>query len=195
MRKWILNIHLYGGLLCVPYLIIFGISSLNFNHHFAFAKAQDDHLRWERPLTIALGTNDAANAERVREDLGLAGWTLPWEMKRSAAGDLHIAVSRPGRQYQIDIPSGQPNARVDEKRTGFWPILNSLHGMTRVPGVPISRAWGLYTELAVWIVLFSAASGVYLWAISKRERRAGLAVVSAAVVATLALMIYVVVRG
>ncbi len=36
MRQWILRIHLYGGLLCAPYLIIFGFSSLHFNHHFAF---------------------------------------------------------------------------------------------------------------------------------------------------------------
>ena len=34
MRKWLLNIHLYGGLLCSSYLLLYGVSSLYFNHEF-----------------------------------------------------------------------------------------------------------------------------------------------------------------
>ena len=31
-RQWILKIHLYGGLLCFWYLVIFAISSLHYHH-------------------------------------------------------------------------------------------------------------------------------------------------------------------
>ncbi len=34
MRSILLKIHLYAGLLCSSYPIIFGVSSLHFNHHF-----------------------------------------------------------------------------------------------------------------------------------------------------------------
>ena len=46
MRKWMLNIHLYGGLLCAPYLIIFGFSSLQFNHHFNFVSHAEEPSKW-----------------------------------------------------------------------------------------------------------------------------------------------------
>lgn len=38
MRNLILQIHLYGGLICASYLILFGVSSLNYNHHPAFTE-------------------------------------------------------------------------------------------------------------------------------------------------------------
>ena len=34
MRDLILKLHMHGGLLCPSYLIIFGLSALNYNHHF-----------------------------------------------------------------------------------------------------------------------------------------------------------------
>ena len=40
LRKLILNLHIYAGLLCFGYLIVFGVSSLNFNHPFAFTRAK-----------------------------------------------------------------------------------------------------------------------------------------------------------
>jgi hypothetical protein len=39
IRKWVLKIHLYGGLLCFWYLIIFAVSSLQFQHKFEFMNA------------------------------------------------------------------------------------------------------------------------------------------------------------
>lgn len=34
-RRIVLNVHMYGGLLCFGFLVLFGISVLNFNHPFA----------------------------------------------------------------------------------------------------------------------------------------------------------------
>ncbi len=42
MRTLLLQIHLYAGLLCSSYLVIFGISSLNYNHHFGEAISGDE---------------------------------------------------------------------------------------------------------------------------------------------------------
>ena len=72
MRKWILRIHLYGGLLCSSYLILFGISSLLFNHEPKFAKPREQKVTWERAVSPGKCADNAARA--VRDELGLNGW-------------------------------------------------------------------------------------------------------------------------
>lgn len=51
MRKWILRLHLYGGLLCSSYLVLFGVSSLLFNHRVSFAEPGEQTVSWERDVT------------------------------------------------------------------------------------------------------------------------------------------------
>src|SRR4051812_23880286 len=103
MRKWMLNLHLYGGLLCAPYLIIFGFSSLHFNHHFGFVAPDSKTVPrvWEAPVNVEFSTSNDQLAESIRNSLGLMGWTLPWTMQRDGEGDLHFDVERPGKSYTI----------------------------------------------------------------------------------------------
>jgi hypothetical protein len=56
-------------------------------------------------------------------------------------------------------------------------------------------AWGGYTELCTFFVLFAAATGVYLFAARKRERWVGFSVLGVATVLSLLLMVYVRVWG
>ena len=195
MRKWLLNLHLYGGLICAPYLLIFGFSSLHFNHHFSFVDSKPTPLEWTAPLSIPPLTNNEEMATAVRDSVGLLGWTIPWKMKRDAAGDLEFDLERPGKSYTLHTKLSEHQVRVQERRKGFWQVVNSLHGLEEVPNSKFVAFWGLYTELCTWFVLFAAASGLYLWVKSQRERRIGLVSLSAAVVASLALMCLVWLRG
>lgn len=195
MRKWILRIHLYGGLLCAPYLMIFGFSSLHFNHHFAFATPTSNAIHWQDDLRFKPETNNEAMANSVRDSLGLLGWTLPWKTTRDAAGDLQFDLERPGKSYTIRTAIGESKARVEERRKGFWQVVNSLHALKGVPNSQVASLWGIYTEVCTWFVLFAAASGVYLWVNSKRERRIGIAALLAALVLSVGFMIFVILSG
>src|SRR5687768_15301806 len=107
MRKWVLRLHLYVGLLCSGYLIVFGVSSLNFNHPFEFTKPGTEQVTWERSIALPPLTGDTtAESEAVRDSLGLIGWTLPWETRRGANGDLHFGLARPGKHYLIHVLRG-----------------------------------------------------------------------------------------
>jgi len=191
MRKWMLNIHLYGGLLCAPYLIIFGFSSLHFNHHFAFVTSKSQPLNWEAPLRVESVKDNDAFAESVRDSLGLMGWPLPWKTRRDAAGDLEFDLERPGKSYTIHTELKDHQARVEERRKGFWQVFNSLHALGAVPNSKFVLLWGGYTEVCTGFVLFAALSGIYLWLNSKRERVAGAVALIAAVAGSLALMFFV----
>ena len=55
--------------------------------------------------------------------------------------------------------------------------------------------WRIYTEICTWVVLFSLGSGVYLMAVSQKERRSGWTVLISASLLSAVLFIYVLVVG
>jgi hypothetical protein len=57
------------------------------------------------------------------------------------------------------------------------------------------RFWGVYTEICTWFVFFAAASGIYLWVNSQRERKLGLVTLGIAVTVSVGLMVLVVWKG
>src|SRR5689334_7589302 len=99
MRIWIVRLHLYGGLLCCSYLLLFGISSLLFNHHPEFAEPGGRTITWERDLTPGKWADDAAEAKAIHQELGLIGWA--YDEHRQRNGDLLFTASRPGKVYHI----------------------------------------------------------------------------------------------
>lgn len=85
--------------------------------------------------------------------------------------------------------------KVDEARTGFWPVVNSLHALMRLPSAPFISVWGVYNEICTWVVLFSAGSGVYLWTRRQKERLIGWLMLAVGSGASLLFMLYVGWRG
>jgi hypothetical protein len=194
MRNWVLRLHLYLGLLCSGYLIVFGVSSLNFNHPFAFTKPSTDKSTWERllPLPPVRTDDNNAESEAVRDALGLAGWTLPWETHRDGgSGDLHFGLARPGKHYTIYVNRADGSVRVEERREGYWTVMRMMHGNHGVPRSSLMTIWGAYTELCTFVVLFASVSGIYLFASRRKDRRAAWAVLGTATVLSLGFMFYV----
>ena len=185
MRRLILNIHLYAGLLCSPYLIIFGISSLNFNHHFV--EPGDRRTTWTAPLTLDPSIEKRALGVAVRDSLDLMGWGPWWKVERDSLV-ASVEVVRPGKRYNITIAEGV--AKVEEVHLGAWQVVSSLHALTDLP-----RSSFVGTEICTWAVLFSAASGIYLMTARKEEQRIGWTVFVTASVASLGLFVYVLVVG
>jgi hypothetical protein len=191
MRHWVLRIHLYLGLLCSSYLILFGVSSLNFNHPFAFTNPGTGTVSWERSIELPPAAGDTSEeAKSVQAALGLSGWTLPWETRREANGDLRFGLSRPGKHYTIRVLRQARSVQVEEQRKGYWTVVRELHGLMQVPGSRLAAAWGWYTDLCTWVVVFAAVSGVYLFTARRRERRVGWAVLGLATGCSALFMLY-----
>jgi hypothetical protein len=195
MRKFILNVHLYGGLICAPYLIIFGFSSLHYNHHFGFVSTPQKPEQWQAELTIEPVSDNEAFASSVRDSLGLMGWPVAWRMKRDAAGDLEFGLERPGKSYTIRTVAKERKVRIEEKPKSVWQVINSLHGLHGVPNSRLVPLWAVYTEVCTCFVVFAGLSGLYLWWTSKRERKAGLIAFGTAVLFSAGLMVFVILRG
>jgi hypothetical protein len=162
-KKLILNLHIYGGLLCFSYLIIFGISSLSFNHPLDFMKATSAPVQWERKIDLPdlprltsemtgpqrIATKAAAN-HAVRRALGLFGNQRPWQQSFWGEDDpnhYHASLVRPGRQYEVDVYLDRGVAKVTETRLSTWAVIRALHGFHgTMPDSPLVTAWGWYTD-------------------------------------------------
>ena len=213
MQKLILNLHIYGGLLCFSYLILFGVSSFAFNHESLFAPKRGlQPTTWEQSIDVPdlpritddmkLEQKTAAKTEannRVRSALRLSAWPLPWQQSwwdQKDPNHYHAALSRPGRQYEVDVYLDRKLARVNESRGNLWTIIRPLHGFHgELPGSRLVSSWAWYTELCTFVVLFAGGSGVYLWTRRQNEQRAGGIVLGIVGTLSLALILYITVHG
>lgn len=189
LRPLILQLHLYGGLVCCWYLLVFGVSSLTFQHEWLLPGPSDERAHRELPLTVSADPDDSKLAEKIREAAQLPGWPMPWTMRHDEEGELHFEQASPGRQYWIHVDRSAGVIRVEDRRNGLRSIVRSLHGPTQaVPNLPFTGAWCAYTEVTTWFVVFSFFSGIYLWASRPSSKQIALLVFLGGVTLTLVLM-------
>lgn len=200
---------MYGGLLCFSYLILFGISTLNFNHPLGFTKSTASVTTWSQPLSVPpLDRTDGRNAaesieipRHINRTIlhALGSFAVPFANGDGQWTDRHTYHAhfvRPGTEYSIDVHPDQGNATITRTRTGVWALIRDLHGSYAVyPDSLLASSWKGYTELCACMLIFAGISGVYLWAGRRRERRIGLALLAAAGVVSVSLMLLVTFHG
>lgn len=192
IRRGLLQIHLYGGLAACWYLLIYGISSLSFNHPWLLPGGTEDKTTWERPVNVSDISDNLKLAEATRDELGLIGWPLPWAMRRDEQNVLHFEHSRPGKKYWIQVNPAEKIARVEEQSAGLKSVVNALHGLSEgIPNSGYMKIWTIYTEFTTWFTLFAIISGIYLWAGRARDKKIALWVFSGSVAVSLGFMGYV----
>ncbi len=160
MKRRLLDLHLYLGLLCAPYLVVYGVSAISFNHDWVTTPWTSE---WEASATGNSSATDAEQADEVQRALGLWGFIPAKSVARDEASRLSFVVNRPGRSYRVSWSAQQSSARIEETHRGVVDVLRGLHGLRRMNGAPLSVAWGLYSELSVWVMIFAVATGIYLY--------------------------------
>ena len=175
LRYWVLKIHLYGGLLCFWYLLIFAISSLHFHHNFDFMK--EGRISNESRLVTfqqEFEESDSALAINLQRELNLTGWYLFWETYTDSVGTFHTEIQNPKTAYRITYDRVSSIASINEEYKGFWSVLHALHGFAgTMPNAPFMIFWHVFTYVCLLIVIFSIASGIWLWSHSREDKVVG----------------------
>ena len=190
MKKILLQLHLYFGLACAVYLLAFGTSSLNFNHHFSWMESDGWEEHWEREIAIPEMEDNQKLAEAIRDSLELMGWAPWWHLQRTEA-QFNFRVTHFGKEFFITTQNNL--VKVREVTKGFWSVFNSLHFL----GESIPRANGLlnsfqyYQDFVVFFIIFSIISGIYLWSRRKSERKIGWILIGGVSGFSTLLMLYV----
>lgn len=183
-RVW-LSIHLYLGLVCAPYFVLYGVTAIAFNHGLAGA----EHTRvveQELPRAV-LGGAPRERAARARDAIGIAGHAPPSAIRARDDGSLEFAVNRPGRRYVVQLAADGRGVRVQETRTSLLALLRGLHGATAIPGMGWTHLWALYTDVSSVALVAAAVSGIALFWPRRAKRRIAVLLTCAGVFALAAL--------
>ena len=197
LRKWILQIHLYSGLLCFWYIIIFAVSSLQFHHHFKFMEPGNTvAITRESSVDVQPENDKKIFAVNLQNELKIPGWTIPWKTSRDSSGIFHTVIQNPKAVYTLDYNPTTSRVTMKSESNGFWRVVNSLHANTgQMPHAPLLIFWKYYTWLCLAVVVFAIISGFWLWAGKPGNKKTGIITLSGAVVLSVLLMSIVYIYG
>jgi len=184
---WMLDLHLYVGLFVSPFVLIFAISTLLLNHNWSpgAVKNQAEVLQ-SRTISVDVpeGLNTIEQAKQLMLQAGVSG-EIGFVRRLAKENRLSISVMKPGHEAKIEVDLQRNTATVEEHQTGFWEALIYLHKSPGSHNANIrgnwsyTRIWRGLADSAVYSILFLSASGIFLWAVIKAERRIGLILMAA----------------
>jgi hypothetical protein len=186
MRRWLLDLHLYAGLICLPYIVLLGISSIALNHGIGSVTKRT----WTARIEALADAAPDEQAQAVRRALGLHVLILGEEVKRTENGNLSFVGVRAGRRYKVSAaPDG--SVHVAERDHGVLGILRALHGSRERWSSRWSFGWSLYTDVTIGVVLFLIVSGILLFAPRRGSRGLNVVATVSGLVVCIALAAFV----
>ena len=182
MKKYyafVRSLHLYIGLFLTPFVLIFSISVLLFNH--------PDFVQLLGPIKpstemrmkldkIPYDSTDLLTAKAIIEKLEIEG-----EIDFINQNDDRISfpVKKPGFKTQITVNKHTDSVLITQQNEGPYRALTFLHSMPGPHNVKIRgnsnyiQVWRVLADVIVYLLLFLTISGVFLWYFLKVERNLG----------------------
>ena len=173
VRRIILQLHIYAGLLTFGQLMIYGVAGLAAAFQPGLERPKTAHAIRYVPFAPAPSATDQDVAAAVYATLAppLARPMPDWFLRRTADNDLLLDFYNINGIWRVVVLERERRLRIEEIHNSTWLFLSDVHAATtgddEAPA--IVRAWALYNELAMWCLLAFCGSGLYLW-LSARAR-------------------------
>ncbi len=179
------DLHLYLGLFCAPFVLVFSVSVFFLVHAWVPGGEQPGVERVVADVGLpgdleALGGRARVDAlQGMLAGMGVRG-EIGFVRHQVKERRLSFPVVVPGCETSVEIDVAERTARIRERQTGVWDGLITLH---KAPGPHLAeirgnslpmRVWRWAADGTVYLLLFISLSGIYLWAVLRAERRAGL---------------------
>jgi hypothetical protein len=183
------RLHLYLGLFLLPWLFMYGVSSIPFAHSQYFQQRDEAKkmplwtTRLQQPLELPVPDSPAALREFGRAVLQKAGVEAPnFGVNRPNPGTVNIYVFSFLRASRVVYSVDQKKVTVEDRRFRFDQFLTGFHarGGFEQDGL-LQKSWGVLVDVVVVAMVLWIATGVYLWwGVPGHRRWGGLALISGA---------------
>lgn len=162
--KFLHRLHLYAGLVCAVYLLMIGVSTLNFQHQFLPEQATDT-LSYSQNIEFDSTLKIDTLANFIRLELGIKGYLPPWEYKENKQGLVRFKIERPARTYQVKLKRNATLVNIDEIHYSAGKILRALHfgGVSSQLGDPLLNIWAWYGQVSGLCAFFAIIIGIWIW--------------------------------
>ena len=172
-------LHLYVGLFISPFVLIFGISVLVFNHPASVNGVSqikvlpDIKTRLDK---IPYDTTDLGTAKAIIKKLNITG-DIDFISKNDSS--FSFPVNKPGLRTNIKVNIKTDSVFITRKNEGLLRSTTYLHSMPGPHNVNIRgnsafmKTWRILADVVVYFLLFLTVTGIFLWYILKNERLIG----------------------
>ncbi len=180
MKNWNLlfrRTHLYLGMIMLPWMAMYALSTVVFNHGEAFGLRRAGTAPWlplwekDYAIEIPAGTDGLRDTvRRLLEENGLHG---------------HFGVQRQRQRLNINLPNFRhpmrltydiagKKLRAEQRNNSAIEVLMRLHERTGYSqGGPLNNLWALIVDVFCVGTLVWIATGLYLWWKLSATRRWG----------------------
>jgi hypothetical protein len=189
------NLHLYFGLFISPFILIYGLSALAFNHEGWLIKIAPVKLLpgiRTKLDKIPYDSSDLSTAKAIIQKLGIEG-----EVDFISKGEDFISfpVNKPGLKSLARINTRNDSVYITKEKQGFIRAMSFLHKMPgphneKIRGNAVfMKFWRFQTNILIYFLLFLSISGVFLWYFIKIERNMGLFAIALGIVSFTGLLL------
>lgn len=181
------RLHLYLGLALLPWLFMYGLSSLPFAHNQYFQKRDAAKqlplwtVRESRPFDRPVPADPAARRDFARQLLQEAGIRQPnFGTYQPNPNTLQIFAFSFLKSERLIYALDRKTLTVEERRFRFDQFLTGWHarGGFEQDGW-LSKSWGVVVDVVCVALLLWVATGLYLWWGVPSARRWGAATILA----------------
>jgi hypothetical protein len=172
--------HLYFGLFISPFIVIFAISVLAFNHP-RLLKTQDsaESLNVIRTKLdkIPYDTTDLGTAKAILKKLDING-EIDFISKNE--DQISFPVNLPGLRSGVVVNTHNDSVLITCQPENYLRAMSWLHLMPGQHNAAIRgnshfmKIWRIIADAVVYVVIFLLLSGVYLWYFVEIRRLPGL---------------------
>jgi hypothetical protein len=189
MYRYLRNTHLFLGLFCCLYLLMYGVSAVQMAHNTWFTSrpavtethvALPPHATDARPI-----------ARQLMDRYGLRGEAGSARAFRlEGAAHLSFNIVRPGTVYQIDYAPATGDTRIRDNHAGFIGMLNRIHHAGGLwHDYWLLNAWGAMVATVSAALIVLGGTGIYLWFKLHQERVVGAILLAVSLGYSLTLMV------
>ncbi len=183
LYRWISKLHVYFGLFISPFVVLFAVSAIMFNHTWG---AESEGKVQERQTSIEIPENleGLEIARHIMRQVNVSGEIQSFRHNPQRRR-FTIPVMKPGKRITIKVDLEKKIAEIEQRSTGFW---NSLLYLHKSPGPHLAgfrgnwfftKFWMWLADATVYLFLALSISGIYMWLLLKSERKTGLILLGA----------------
>lgn len=173
------SLHLYFGLFISPFVLIFSISVLAFNHPQFI-----DLISPVKPMgqiktkldKIPYDSTDLLTARGIIGKLGIDGEI---DFINQNNERISFPVRKPGLRTHVSVNKQTDSVYISSQQDGAYRAMAFLHAMPGPHNQKIRgnsgfvKIWRVLADIVVYLLLFLTISGVFLWYFLKVERNLG----------------------
>jgi hypothetical protein len=192
---WMRDLHLYVGLFLSPFLLLFAVSAIFYNHAWVpAAGAPAEPQTTTHSIQPPAEGDDLAVARQLLDQLGITG-EIHYVRREPARRRLAMAVEHPGAKYEVRVDLRVESATVTRTDAGLAQRTLYLHRMPGPHNASVrgnwlpTRLWGYLADATVYLLLATTLTGIYLWLLIRAERKRGLLLLAAGAVSFILLVL------